>query len=144
MSEINESHEADVSQALTKIQSENPRERSTAVEQLGNLRAGLSEIQLATTDRNGYVRAASAKALANFPLEEVALYLGDLLWDANPYVRSAAIRSLGRVKASSYIDHIMDSLTDRNPHIRAAVLRALGDLQAPEAAEALFGQTSGR
>ena len=137
MAEINDSHQWEIQQALTKIRSENPRERSTAVEQLGNLRTGLSDIQLATTDRNGYVRAAAAKALASFQLKDVALYLGDLLWDANPFVRSAAIRSLGRLKAIEYTDHIMDSLTDRNPYIRAAVLRALGDLQAPEAAEAL-------
>src|SRR5688572_18807578 len=99
----------DAESALEMIRSENPHNRSAAVEQLGRLRTGLDDLQLAATDRNGYVRAAVADAMGNFSKEEVALYLGDMLWDDNPFVRSAAIRSLGRVGAAEYSNDIQDA-----------------------------------
>ncbi len=137
MTSDDEQHEHEIQQALEEVKSENPRVRSAAVERLGKLGVGLSALQIVTTDRNGYVRAAAAEALAQFPSEEVALFLGDLLFDSNPFVRSAAIRSLGRVGATDYVPNLVDALEDENPHIRAAALRALSDMRAAEAAEML-------
>jgi HEAT repeat protein len=137
MTPADEQYDNEVKQALEEMQSENPRLRSAAVARLGELRAGLSAIQDASTDRNGYVRAAAAEAMGNFPASDVSLYLGDLLFDDNPFVRSAAVRSLGKVGASEYVGTLVDFLDDSNPHIRAAALRALSDLHAPEATELL-------
>jgi HEAT repeat protein len=137
MTAADDQREQEIQEAIHLSQSENPRERSAAVERLGKFGAGLRQLQMATTDRNGYVRAAAAAALAHFPAEEVALYVGDLLFDPNPYVRSAAVRTLGEVGASEYAGEIADLATDGNPHIRAEVLRALGNLRAPEAITAL-------
>jgi HEAT repeat protein len=133
MTGVDEPRDEEIQEATRLIQSENPRERSAAAERLGRLGAGLEQLQVATTDRNGYVRAAAAAALANFPSEEVALYLGDLLFDPNPYVRSAAVRTLGQIGASQYAGTIADMQDDSNPHIRAEVLRALSNFRAPEA-----------
>ncbi len=137
MTAINEQQEQETTRALEEAQSENPRLRSAAVTRLGEMRSGLEALQGATVDRNGYVRAAAAEALAQFASEDVALYLGDLLFDENPFVRSAAVRSLGRVGAMEYAASVADLLEDTNPHIRAAALRALTDLRAPEATQVL-------
>lgn len=124
-------------EALERIESPNPRDRSVAATRLGQLREGLEALQRAATDRNGYVRAAAAEALGGFEAAEVALYLGDLLYDRNPYVRSAAVRSLGRVGAREYSDAISEFTLDDNPYIRGAALRALSDLGASESASLL-------
>lgn len=137
MTATNEGREQEIQEAIELSRSENPRERSAAVERLGKFGAGLKQLQMATTDRNGYVRAAAAAALGRFPAEEVSLYVGDLLFDPNPYVRSAAVRTLGEVGAAEYAGEIADLATDDNPHIRAEVLRALSNLGAPEAMSSL-------
>ena len=113
-----------IARALEEAESENPRLRSAAVERLGRMGAGLPQLIHAASDRNGYVRAAAAEALGNFSPDEVALPLGDLLFDDNPFVRSAAARSLGRVRALDYADSLLEMLDDANPHIRAAAMSA--------------------
>jgi HEAT repeat protein len=138
MTEADPYRNEEIQEALRQIQSENPRERSAAAERLGRLGIGVEHLQVATSDRNGYVRAAAAAALGHFPSEEVALYVGDLLFDPNPYVRSAAVRTLGQIGADEYAGPISDMLEDDNPHIRSEALRALGNLRAPEAADALI------
>ncbi len=120
---------------IEDLTSENPRQRSFAVQELGKLRASQAVSALATVlqkDVNTYVRSASAEALGHIGDANAVFPLMDALHDSCSFVRRAAAISLGQLKAKEAQGALLHALEDPNFYVRRATINAIGKLDVPD------------
>lgn len=120
-----------VRRCIENLGSPNPRQRSHAVQELGQLRAGEAVphlIALLRDDLNTYVRSAAAEALGHIG-DMAAIYpLMDALHDPSTFARRAAVIALGQLQAKEAQGALLQSLDDQNFYVRRAAINALGKL----------------
>ncbi len=120
---------------IENLQSQNPRQRSHAVQELGKLKAEQAVphvIELLQTDVNTYVRSASAEALGHIGDPEAVFPLMDALQDSCSFVRRAAAISLGQMHAKQAQGALLRALEDPNFYVRRAAINAIGKLGIPD------------
>ena len=116
---------------IKNLQSPNPRQRSSAVEELGRLHADEATpylIELLHDDVNTYVRSACAEALGQISNPDAIFPLMDALHDSCSFVRRAAAISLGQMSAKEAQGALLNALEDHNFYVRRAAINAIGKL----------------
>ena len=122
----------EILKAIAQIKSSNPFERSSAAKRLGELNGPAAALLPALDDRNQYVRAAAAGALAQADLigleTEAVEQLLAAIDDSFDAVCVAAVRTLGLLRAQTAREQIAACLQDSNPKIVRAAITTLGRL----------------
>jgi len=126
---------------IEDLTSENPRQRSFAVQELGKLRAPQAVsalVALLQKDVNTYVRSASAEALGHIGDAQAVFPLMDALHDSCSFVRRSAAISLGQLKAKEAQGALLYALKDPNFYVRRAAINAIGKLDVPDMGQVLL------
>ncbi|MBN1486890.1 MAG: HEAT repeat domain-containing protein [Anaerolineae bacterium] len=120
-----------VQYCIDNLQSPNPRQRSQAAQDLGELR-DLCTVEVLITvlgeDINTYVRSAAAEALGHIGAPEAIFPLMDALHDSSSFVRRAAAIALGQMQAKEAQMALLQALEDPNFYVRRAAINAIGKL----------------
>ncbi len=128
------SHDAQIQHCIENLHSPNPRQRSQAAQELGDLKDELSIPALITAlqqDVNTYVRSAAAEALGHIGSPEAIFPLMDALHDPSSFVRRAAAIALGQMQAKEAQGALLQALDDPNFYVRRAAINAIGKLGIP-------------
>ncbi len=128
------SHDAKVQHCIDNLQNPNPRQRSQAARELGDLKNEISIpalIRALQEDVNTYVRSAAAEALGHIGSSEAIFPLMDALHDPSSFVRRAAAIALGQMQAKEAQGALLQALDDPNFYVRRAAINAIGKLGIP-------------
>ncbi len=129
--EITQTLSPNVAARIKHLKSQNPRQRSQAARELGELgaKAGVAElIEALDEDVNTYVRSAAAESLGRIGAPEAIFSLMDALHDPSSFVRRAAAISLGQMRAKEAQVALIQALDDSNFYVRRAAINAIGKL----------------
>ena len=130
-----------VKRCVDNLQSPNPRLRSRAAAELGELQAPEALpflIQSLKDDVNTYVRSAAAESLGHIGGAEAVFPLMDALRDSSSFVRRATAIALGQLQAKEAQVALLQLLEDNNFYVRRAAINAIGKLGVPDLGKVLL------
>ncbi|MDY0018744.1 MAG: HEAT repeat domain-containing protein [Anaerolineae bacterium] len=130
-----------IARCIENLKNPNPRQRSQAALELGELKALEAVPALIATlndDVNTYVRSAAAESLGHLGDPRSIFPLMDALHDSSSFVRRATAIALGQLQAKEAQVALLQALDDPNFYVQRAVINAIGKLGIPDLGSVLL------